>query len=240
MNDQPSGPEMDELLSRLIRAAAAERPSARSMSRTLSALGLGATTLGVAASAGATGAGPAGTLTLAVIGKWAGLGLASGVVVAGVAHGVARLPSSPATPSPVAQVSAPPELAPPSPKIVPSASPSPVDSALPASVVRPPSAKSAGPEVAVRAPLAAELVLVDRGRTLLQRSEPQAALSALDPYERVFAEPRLVPEVLYLRMEAFERLGMRPQATAVAQQLARDFPRSPHAARARDVLSARP
>jgi hypothetical protein len=241
MNDESADPEKDELLARLVRAGAAERPSSRSMSRTLSALGLGATTLGLAASAGALGAGSSvGKLTLAIVGKWAGFGLAGGVVVASVAHGVARLPSSSSPPAPTSQIAAPPHVAPRSPGVVFSAPPSADGTRSPPPVLRPPSPKSGGTDVAIRAPLAAELVLVDRGRALLQGGEPRSALSALDRYEREFADPRLLPEVLYLRMEALERLGMTPQATAVARQLAHDFPRSPHAARARIVLAGRP
>jgi outer membrane protein assembly factor BamD (BamD/ComL family) len=106
-------------------------------------------------------------------------------------------------------------------------------------VVRHPSPRSGGSDVAAKVPLAAELVLVDRGRALLQGGEPRAALAALDRYERDFADPRLLPEVLYLRMEALERLGMVQQATTVARQLAQSFPRSPHASRARAVLAGR-
>jgi hypothetical protein len=242
MMDETADPEKDELLSRLVRAGASERPSSRSMSRTLSALGLGATTLGIATSAGAIGAaGPVGTLTLAVIGKWASLGLASGVVVASVAHGVARLPSSPSMPSPAPQISASPAIVPSSSSssVAFSAPPSPLGTSLPPPVGRLPSSGSGRTDVAVRAPLAAELVLVDRGRALLQGGSPRAALSALDRYERDFAGPRLLPEVLYLRMEALEQLGMTAQATAIARQLAQGFPRSPHAARARRVLTGR-
>jgi hypothetical protein len=241
MKDERADSEKDELRSRLVRAGAAERPSPRSMSRTLSALGLGATTVGIAASAGALGAGDTiSKLTLAIVGKWAGVGLATGVVAASVAHGVARLPSSPSVPSPTAPVSGSPHVAPSTPRIAPSASPSPRDTSSPAPMVRLPAPKSTVSEVVLRAPLAAELVLVDRGRALLQGGDPQAALSALDRYEREFADPRLLPEVLYLRMDAFERLGMTSRATAAARQLVQGFPRSPHAARARNVLAGRP
>jgi hypothetical protein len=243
MKDEKASPENDELLSRLVRAGAAERPSSRSMTRTLSALGLSATTVGIAASAGALSAGgTVGKLTLAIVAKWASVGLATGVVAASVAHGVARLPSSPPVPvpPPTAQISRTPHVAPSAPRSAPSASPSPRVTSSSVPVVRPPSPKPGASEVAARAPLAAELVLVDRGRTLLQGGQPQAALSALDRYERDFADPRLLPEVLYLRMEAFEQLGMTSRATAVARQLVQGFPRSPHAARARNVLAGRP
>lgn len=243
MTTESRDPENDELLSRLVRAGAAEKPSSRSMSRTLSALGLGATAVGITTSAGAFGAaGSAGKLTLAVVIKWAGIGLMSGVVVAGVAHGVTRLPSSASMPAPVAQVSARPAVAPTAPRVASPAPPSPGGTSSPTPVVRLPSPRFAGSDsdVTARAPLAAELVLADRGRALLQGGQPRAALAALDHYERDFADPRLLPEVLYLRLEAFEQLGMTPQATAVARQLAQTFPRSPHAARARAVLGTVP
>jgi hypothetical protein len=243
MKDESSGLERDELLVRLVRAGASERPSMRSMSRTLSALGLGATTLGVAASAGAFGAAsPASALTLAVVCKWASVGLASGVVSASVLHGVARLPSSASGPSlPTAAVQTPvtPRVAS-TPSVRSAASSSSSGASSSASVVRAPSPRFAAPDDAFKAPLAAELRVVDQGRALLQKNELRAALSALDRYERDFAEPRLLPEVLFLRMEALTRLGLTPRAVAVASQLARDFPRSPHAARARAVLADRP
>jgi hypothetical protein len=239
MKHDSTDPENDELLSRLVRAGAAEKPSSRSMSRTLSALGLGATTLGIAASAGAAGAGsPVGKLTLAIIGKWAGLGIASGVVAASVAYGTARLASPPPRPSSL-QVQAPvsPRSAPTSRAVVSPAPAAPREESAPAPVARPPSPKSAAPDDAAGVPLAAELLLVDRGRAFLQRGESLAALSALERYERDFAEARLLPEVLYLRMEALRQLGRDAQATAVAQQLAKSFPRSPHAAKARAVVA---
>ncbi len=239
MKDESSDRENDELLSRLVRAGAAERPSSRSMARTLSALGVGATTLGIATSVGATS--HVGKLTLALVGKWAGVGLASGVVVATVAYGTARLSSSPPKlPPPPVPPSAAPAVAPTARAISSPAPASPRDETSPAPAPRHPSPKSAVSDDAAGAPLSAELVLVDRGRAFLQRGEPLAALSALDRYERDFAEARLLPEVLYLRMEAFKELGRSAQARGVAQQLAQSFPRSPHAAKARAVLAGLP
>lgn len=243
MKDESSGLEQDELLARLVRAGASERPSTRSMSRTLSALGLSATTLGVAASAGAFGAaGPASALTLAVVGKWVSVGFASGVVAASVVHGVARLPSSasgPSLPTPAVQTPVTPRVGS-TPSVRSAVSSSSSGAGASAPVVRAPSLRFAAPDDGFKAPLAAELRIVDQGRALLQKNELRAALSALDRYERDFAEPRLLPEVLYLRMEALTRLGLSSRAVEVATQLERDFPRSPHAARARAVLADRP
>jgi hypothetical protein len=61
-------------------------------------------------------------------------------------------------------------------------------------------------------------------------------LSQLAGYEREFPEARLLPEVLFLRLETCERLGRGVEARAAAQRLVDGFPKSPHAARARQLL----
>jgi len=59
----------------------------------------------------------------------------------------------------------------------------------------------------------------------------------LRTYEREFPEARLLPEVLFLRFETCARLGRTNEARSAAQRLLDGFPRSPHAARARQVLA---
>ena len=88
------------------------------------------------------------------------------------------------------------------------------------------------------APLAAEVAFVDRGRAAYQRGELAEAERALGTYEREFAAPRLLPEVLYLRMECASGRGDRARAGQLAERILRQHARSPHAARARAVLSA--
>jgi hypothetical protein len=85
-------------------------------------------------------------------------------------------------------------------------------------------------------PLAAEVVFVDRGRAAYQGGDLVAAERALAGYEREFAVPRLLPEVLYLRMEIATQRGDRARAVALAERILRQHARSPHAARARRVL----
>jgi hypothetical protein len=98
----------------------------------------------------------------------------------------------------------------------------------------PPSASF--PPVAERAPLAPEVALVDRAHAALRRGDAPAALAELASYEQDFSEPRLLPEVLALRMEASDRLGDATAARFWAGRLLGRFPRSAQAARARALL----
>jgi len=91
---------------------------------------------------------------------------------------------------------------------------------------------------AAGAPLAAEVTFVDRGRALFQRGDATGALGALAGYERTFREPRLMPEVLYLRMEATLLAGDKARANDIARRVVRVYGKGPHAARARAILSA--
>jgi hypothetical protein len=99
------------------------------------------------------------------------------------------------------------------------------------------------PPPAVEAPpvnmerLAEEVALVDRARGALAQGDAAGALVALDAYDASFKEHRFAPEALYLRMEALLRAGRPAAARSVADVLARTYPRSPNAARARQVLA---
>jgi hypothetical protein len=200
------------------------------------AAGVGAGT--AVGAAGAVGAKWAGSLGAAVLAKWASVGAASGIVVAlavhtatdaehavpGSAESAASVPvvagpSAWGTQAP--RISSPPEAEPVAPQ--PSAY---VREAKPSRVVA----------EAEAAPLAAEVAFVDRGRAAYQRGDLPAAERALAGYEREFADPRLLPEVLYLRMEVATQRGEQARAVALAQRILRQHARSPHAARARAVL----
>lgn len=247
-----------ELGALLLRAGTEEGPSPRSLQRTLSALGVGVTALGAAGSASALGAAAgtagtagigsagaaaaagvkvAGSLGAVVLAKWAGVGVASGIAVALAVHGVSRSEAS----APVAAVTSAQVAAAPSAEVV-VAPPAPRGAAVEA-VVTPPVAavaSEAKPSRAVvveeeRAPLAAEVAFVDRGRASYQRGDLFGADRALSGYEREFAEPRLLPEVLYLRMEIAARRGERARAVALAERILQQHARSPHVARARAV-----
>jgi hypothetical protein len=234
-----------ELARSLLRAGTEEAPSERSLRRTLSALGAGAAALGAASSAGALGATSAAgglgaaklatSATLVTLGKWAGIGAVGGMVVAAAAHGFdppAKKPS--AVPrAPVAVHAAPaPVAAEPLPLTTSEPPPAPPEpEPAPRRLEQAPAAP-----VDLEAPLAAEVAFVDRGRAAFQRGQSSAALSALAGYEREFSEPRLLPEVLYLRMEALEQRGDHTEASELGRRILRDYSRSPHAARARAIV----
>ena len=85
--------------------------------------------------------------------------------------------------------------------------------------------------------LAEEVALVDQARGALARGDGAAAITALDSYQARFKQPKFAPEALYLRMESLLRLGRAAAARAVAERLVSEYPRSPHTARARQVMS---
>jgi TolA-binding protein len=247
--------ESSELPARLVRAGAAEVPSARSLERTLVALGAAATTLGSAGAAGALNAAASGaggafgtaasgkvaSLTLLGLVKWAGTGIATGVAVSMVAHAVEPAPVrvSPSA-APHGDVVAPPV---PEPRSEPtSATPAPVTepsaSIEAPRVIQGDANRDVRPTELLGAPLAAEVAFVDRGRSAFQRGDSKAALAALASYEREYPERRLLPEVLYLRLEALSASGEEARARELARRIVRDFAKSPHATRARALLGA--
>ena len=242
------------LSARLLRAGADEAPTRRSLEHTLIAVGAATGVLGAASTAGALGAAStagsvgatgvgkaATTLTLVSLAKWAGVGVAGGVAVSLTAQVVVRAPLRHVEPSPVVMASAMPARLP-SPE---HATPEPKreDPPLEASataephVAVPPSPPKTSVDESLGAPLAAEVTFVDRGRALFQRGDASGALAALAPYERTFATPRLLPEVLYLRMEASLSVGDGLRASDIARRILRDYGKGPQAARARAVLS---
>jgi len=243
----------DGLSARLLRAGADEAPSPRSLERTLAALGAASTALGAAGTAGALGAsstagvlGASGggkvvtTLTLVSLAKWAGVGVAGGVAVSLAAHVATRAPESRSAPTAASAVSAEVRTVRPLEHVAKAEeprSPAPETSAtVEARALVPPAPPSRLDERA-SAPLAAEVTFVDRGRALFQSGDAAGALTALGGYEQRFPEPRLLPEVLYLRMEALSLAGDRAQANDIARRIVRDYGKGPHAARARAVLS---
>ena len=88
--------------------------------------------------------------------------------------------------------------------------------------------------------LAEEVALVDQARGALARGDGSAAIAALDQYEARFTQRKFAPEALYLRMEALLKLGRTSAGRAVAARLVAGYPRSPHTARARQVLATIP
>ncbi|HEX6273449.1 MAG TPA: hypothetical protein VFZ53_10420 [Polyangiaceae bacterium] len=230
----------DELAARLIRAGIREAPPRDSLQKTLLALGLGASALGTAGSAGALGLAKASVvITAGALVKWAGAGAVAGLALAVTTHAVyraTRTESSPASlgPAPLREASRVPELA----TSVAVSEPVPAGTApslAPPAVPRrssPPAAESAEAE----SPLAAEIAFVDAGREAYQRGDAAGALGRLDAYERMFPHRHLLPEVLYLRMQSLRRNGETEHAMKLAERLVRDFPNNPHASSAQALL----
>jgi hypothetical protein len=242
---------------KLLRAADAEQPSDGSLRRVLSGLGVGLGATGAAASAGAAatvGAGAAlatgkGALAVGVWAKWVVLSVAAVGAGAAAVHRAstpaeqrhatvsAVAPSHPAHPAPVAVVD------PVAPAIVATAPALGAEEARAVARVKPvaPSSRTASApaaEVPIDAErLAEEVRAVDRARSALANGRAAESLAALDEYETRFGGRKFAPEALYLRMQALLSLGRRAEARSAAERLVRVFPKSPHTARARRVLS---
>ena len=244
MNDEELFSASDGLGSTLLRAGRDDFPSDEALAKTLAAVGAGAAALAISGAAAGAGVGSSAlakggvaVVSFGSVAKWLGIGVLSGAVVAGVAHEVTAPAASPhevvlnakptpALPAPNAVRTKPKAALAPLPE--PTAEPP-----KPVAAPRPESESVGEPE---RVPLAAEVALVDRARATLGAGNPAGALQALSAYETAFPEPRLLPEVLFLRMEAHLAAGNRTQAVETAEESIRRFPRSPHAARARELI----
>jgi hypothetical protein len=248
------------LAAELLRAGAAEEPRSAGVERTLAALGVSgallttaATASGVAAGGGAAAAGAATVATGAkavkavsalLLAKWIGVGVVGGVGLAGAAAVVSRpLANAPsATPAIAAapRTLTPARVAPSEPVVAPQIAEPPPEVVEPSVTASPmaslPVPKSE-PALDIGAPLAAEVAFIDRARGLLAAGQAEQGLQLLSGYEQQFPEARLLPEVLFLRLETCDRLGRRAEARSAAQRLVEGFPKSPHAARARQLLN---
>jgi hypothetical protein len=233
----------------LLRAGRDEWPSDDALSRTLTAVGAGAAAVAVTSGAAAgVSAGTKGSAALIGFGsivKWLGMGAASGTLVAGIAHGItaptpARVSNGAVSPSvePAGRATRRQDALRDRLRVVatPEAVPTHEPSASPPRIADAPALSQEPADGELGVPLAAEVALVDRARAALAGGEPSRTLRELEPYEAMFPERRLGPEVLYLRMEAYVALGNAEKARETAERSVRLFPRSPHAARARQIL----
>ena len=243
------------LAAQLLQAGADEQPSDASIEQTMAALGVAgalvttSTATSAAAVGGAKAVTAAGSTAKAVSGtllvKWIGIGVVSGVGLAGAAA-VATAPLAPNPSAAKVDVSAPrvasaqpTHAAVAAPPQVVDAAPAPEAPALPvapAPHVSAPQPAEPAPAIDVGAPLAAEVAYVDQARSSLASGQSEQGLKLLRSYERQFPEARLLPEVLFLQFETLERLGRASEARVAAQRLVDGFPKSPHAARARKLL----
>jgi hypothetical protein len=252
MTDQ-SEPPVSGLGPRLLHAGRDEWPSDEALARTLVAVGAGAAVVTMAGVAGGAAAGVsastvakggAALVSFGSVMKWLGVGALSGVVVAGVAHEVSAPPRTPVEPTAVIVAPTVPapgeERARPAPAAESIPAPEPEAEEPKPAVTAHPTRKDVGEPDDRGVPLAAEVALVDRARALLAGGNPARALEELAGYEKAFADPRLQPEVVYLRMAAHLLAGNTARAKATAEQILRSFPRGPHAARARSVIDGQP
>jgi hypothetical protein len=220
-----------------------------------------ASAAGGSALAAGTGGAVVKVASTALLLKWIGIGALGGVGLAGVAAVATRPSRAPALPNPPALMAASPaSKAPfatpqqlaggqapsdeaPSDQLAPTEAPSTARAAQlpPAPAALSEHALSGSPErrapaFEVGTPLAAEVAFVDHARALLAAGQTEVGLAELQTYEQKFPEARLLPEVLFLRLEASQRAGHPAAARAAAQRLVEGFPQSPHAARARLLL----
>jgi hypothetical protein len=267
MTDSPSSRLSErELAARLLAAGSRERPSSHSLERTLSALGLGAAALGASGAASAAaapataalGASPVATaFGVGTLVKFIALGAAGGLLFAVSAERLSRSPEAPSRVlehSPRTLQSARAQRAEPPQRRPADAQKSSNIAQITAGSVRAATsgaAASADPRfspagssraqsstVPNNSLLAQEIAFVDRGRSAFQRGEFGTTLAVLEGYERSFAGARLLPEVLYLRMQALEQSGQVESAIDLARRLVREFPNNPQAARARAILGS--
>lgn len=216
----------------------------------------GATAGAAAAAKGATSAS-----TVAIFMKWGLIGAVGAVTTLGAVHVVLQPPAheaSSATPAAPNKAPSPPSNAAAarvSPPAVTEAT-EPVPDEVEDEVTPPPSVAAVPPSVAPKVAggsastqtppvpsredserMLEEVSGIDRARSALARGDARGTLAAIDSYESKFSERRFEPEALYLRMEAFGRLGDKAGETAAAQRLLAAFPNAPQSARAKIVLS---
>ncbi len=230
--------------------AAGGASSAGKVALTASSAKAGAASTAVASAVKA----PAAPLALLVT-KWLALGAVAGVAASGAVYGV-RAALEPSAPSLVSStsigVAAPLHAAPrvsttvesvltPALSVVsnpaaalPSTHASSASSASSSSSS--PSASSAPTKADTSSSLAAEVAILDQARRALAAGDNGRVLQDLNGYETRFSDARMLPEVLYLRLEAFTRQGDLASASSTARQILERYPSSPHAARARAVL----
>ena len=246
-----------ELLRSLISAGREEEPQPAALRRTLIAVSVGAAVTGVAASASAIGsagvsgtAGMAGTAALGtakgastalVVVKWLALGAIAGTIASSAAYGV----SAALAPVPPVETAAPriqdaPVVSQSPAHIAPASKELPEIPAPPAVAPPPiqilPEAAVSVPKTELGAPLVAEVAALDGARQALRAGDAARTLDLLGGYEMRFPEARMLPEALYLRLEAFTLEADKLSAEAVARRILLVYPSSPHAARARAVL----
>jgi hypothetical protein len=151
---------------------------------------------------------------------------------------VLQTPPEAVPPEAVPPGAVPPGAVPPGAVLPETVLPETVESAeLPApSVAHSPGTARAEPKPASAPPLAAEIAALDAARTSLSRSEPNAALVALDAYSRNFPRGKLRLEAEVLRIGALAKSGQTDAARKRAETFLRHHPDSVLASRVRSYV----
>jgi hypothetical protein len=110
---------------------------------------------------------------------------------------------------------------------------------LPAPRPAPVRARASAPAVASAAPtsgLGAEIEALDGVRTSLKGNDANAALSALEEYDRAFPAGTLKQEAVLLRIDALMRAGRADDARTLGHAFLGEHPTTPHKKRVQTIL----
>jgi hypothetical protein len=88
------------------------------------------------------------------------------------------------------------------------------------------------------ASLLEQIIAIDRARASLRSGNASEALQNASDYRRKYPRGNLIPEALFLQMQASKQLGQMGVATKAARELVERFPNAPNVGRARDLLKS--
>jgi hypothetical protein len=114
------------------------------------------------------------------------------------------------------------------PKLKTSAEPSPLSASAPS--------RASAPTPSTPASLSDELSALKGASNALSTGDPQAALAALDRYDRVLKGQKLRAEATLLKIEALARAGQAEASSELAQRFVEQNPGSPLVDRARSFV----
>jgi hypothetical protein len=228
----------------LLRAAAADQPSAQAQMNLIVVLGLStqtppAVTDATPAASSRADASPSAKLVTKLASKWWVIGAGTLAVVAGIwmQHGNEHVPtrSEPATkPTNLLPAAAerPHSASAPTPEVRTTALPSarvPLPEPAEPGIV---AAQPAGPRS-----IAHEIALLDEARARLAKQQARAALATLDSYRNQYPTGALRQEAMLLRIDALLGMHAQPAARRLAHRFLAENPTSPHGPRVRSLLS---
>jgi len=247
----------------LLTAAINEEPSETLLASTVASIAMGSAVVAIAqasrvaggstppmtvstasAAASVSGAGVKGAVILVTTVKWVGIASVGGVLALSGVRTLKRETRKPVEPPHLVQPRSSLRPAEPSSAVLPVAAPIELPSSTPTDPVSPlipmlaRVASSAAP-TAQTLQLSDEANLIDQAREAVAGGDGLGALRILEHHRRRFAQPRLQPEALYLRMQALRLEGHLEAAIRVAQHLLAEYPNGPQSAAARAVVNAK-